>query len=484
MARLAYTCVLAMTGIEGAAASATLAVRPMFPADSVWNVAVDQLPVDANSAAYITTIGSGKTVHPDFGTVYNGAPNGIPYIIVPGTQPRVPVSFTYASESDPGPYPIPADALIEGGPQSSGDRHVLIVDRDAGKLYELFAAYPNPDGSWRAGSGAIFDLNTNALRPSTWTSADAAGLPILPGLVRYEEVFAGEIHHALRFTAPQTRNTFIWPARHQASSLTDAKYPPMGQRFRLKQSVNISGFGPNVQIILRALKKYGMFLADNGSSWYLSGAPDPRWDDDELHQLGQLHGSDFEAIDESSLMVSPNSGQTRASTGQTVAPATTAVEFYCRNADRYLMTADNMAISALDRGCMPGWVRTGQTLNVYTATAHIATTGTDPCSPSGHARGNAGMQVESRPLACDTTARRLPNTWPQGSADAPVAAVPNAADGNCSVGAIPVYGLFDNRPDLNHRYTSSLAMRDQMRAQGWSAEGFGPLGVAMCAPAP
>ena len=203
-----------------AAASATLTVRPMFPADNVWNVAIDQLPVDANSAAYITTIGPSKPVHPDFGTVYAGAPNGIPYTIVTRAQPRVPVSFAYAPESDPGPYPIPADAAIEGGAQSGGDRHVLIVDRDGGKLYELFAAYPNADGSWRAGSGAVFDLNSNALRPATWTSADAAGLPILPGLVRYEEVFAGEIPHALRFTAPQTRNAFIWPARHQASSLT------------------------------------------------------------------------------------------------------------------------------------------------------------------------------------------------------------------------------------------------------------------------
>jgi hypothetical protein len=475
---------LAAAGIGIAAASATLAVRPMFPADNVWNVPIDQLPVDANSAAYITTIGASKPVHPDFGTVYNGAPNGIPYVIVPGTQPRVPVHFTYASESDAGPYPIPADAPIEGGPQSSGDRHVLIVDRDGGKLYELFAAYPNPDGSWSAGSGAVFDLNSNALRPATWTSADAAGLPILPGLVRYEEVFAGEIHHAFRFTAPQTRNAFIWPARHQASSLPDAKYPPMGQRFRLKQSVNISGFGANVQVILRALKKYGMFLADNGSSWYLSGAPDPRWSDDELHQLGQLHGSDFEAVDESSLMVSANSGQTAAAPTPAIPVATTAVEFYCRSADRYLMTADAIAISALDSGCSPGWVRTGQALGVFAATAQVMAATSDSCSGAGHARGAPGARIGTRSLACDATARRLPNVWPQASAELPAMAVPNVADGSCGAGTVPIYGLSDNRPDLNHRYTASLATRDQMRAAGWRADGAGPLGVAMCAPAP
>jgi hypothetical protein len=479
VAGLACACVLAATLIDGAAASAFLSVRPLFPSDNVWNVAVDQLPVDANSAAYVTTIGATKPVHPDFGTVYNGAPNGIPYVVVRGTQPRVPVSFGYAAESDPGPYPIPGDAPIEGGPQSGGDRHVLIVDRDGGKLYELFAAYPNANGSWNAGSGAVFDLDSNALRPAGWTSADAAGLPILPGLVRYEEVAAGEIAHALRFTAPQTRNAYIWPARHQASNLTDAKYPPLGQRFRLKPSVNISGFGPNVQVILRALKKYGMFLADNGSSWYLSGAPDPRWDDNELHQLGQLHGSDFEAVDESSLMVDVNSGQTRAQVGPVAAPVATAVEFYCRSAERYLLTADAMAIAALDAGCAPGWSRTGQSLPVFAATANIAAMGVDLCHAAGHARG-AGAAA----LACDGGARRLSNLWPQATTAIPAAAVPDAVDGHCGVGTIPVYGLYDRRPDLNHRYTASLALRDQMRALGWAAEGAGPLGVAMCAPAP
>jgi len=206
--------------------SATLIGCPVFPVDNVWNTAVDTLPVDANSSAYVATIGATKPVHPDFGTVYNGAPNGIPFIAVGGSQAKVPVSFTYAGESDPGPYPIPPAVPIEGGPQSSGDRHVLVLDCAAGKLYELFAAYPNPDGSWAAGSGAVFGVFGNSLRPSSWTSADAAGLPILPGLVRYDQVNAGEIAHALRFTAPQTRNTFIWPARHRASSLSGTQYPP------------------------------------------------------------------------------------------------------------------------------------------------------------------------------------------------------------------------------------------------------------------
>jgi hypothetical protein len=294
--------------------SPTLIGCPLFPADNVWNTAIDTLPVDPNSSAYVATIGATKPVHPDFGTVYNGAPNGIPFIAVGGSQAKVPVSFNYAGASDPGPYPIPPDVPIEGGPQAGGDRHVLVLDCTAGKLYELFAAHPNTDGSWAAGSGAVFDVRGNSMRPSTWTSADAAGLPILAGLVRYDQVAAGEIAHALRFTAPQTRNTFIWPARHQASSLSGTQYPPMGQRFRLKSNVNTSSFGPNVQIILRALKKYGMFLADNGSSWFLSGAPDPRWNDDELHQLSLLHGSDFEAVDESSLMIDPNSAQARPPT--------------------------------------------------------------------------------------------------------------------------------------------------------------------------
>jgi hypothetical protein len=284
----------------------------VFPVDNIWNVPVDHLPVDANSDAYITTIGADVGVHPDFGTVWAGAPIGIPWAAVPGSQPEVPVTFTYAGESDPGPYPIPPDAPIEGGPASTGDRHVLVLERTSCTLYELFYAFPQDGGSWwTAGSGAVFDLDSHGLRPETWTSADAAGLPILPGLVRYDEVVGGQIRHAIRFTAPQTRRAYVWPARHYASSLTGSEYPPMGQRFRLRAEFDVSGFSPPVQTILRALKKYGMMLADNGSAWYLSGAPDVRWDDEMLvGELRLIKGSDFEAVDVSSLMIHPDSGQT------------------------------------------------------------------------------------------------------------------------------------------------------------------------------
>jgi len=284
----------------------------VFPVDNIWNVPVDGLPVDANSDAYIAAIGADVGVHPDFGTVWAGAPIGIPWVAVPGSQPEVPVDFTYAGESDPGPYPIPSDAPIEGGPASTGDRHVLVLERTTCTLYELFHAFPQDGGaSWTAGSGAGFALDSHALRPETWTSADAAGLPILPGLVRYEEVATSQIRHAIRFTAPQTRREYVWPARHYASSLTGSDYPPMGQRFRLRADFDVSTFSPPVQTILRALKKYGMMLADNGSAWFLSGVPDSRWDDVML--VGELHrvkGSDFEAVDVSSLMVDADSGQT------------------------------------------------------------------------------------------------------------------------------------------------------------------------------
>jgi hypothetical protein len=282
----------------------------IFPHENIWNTPIDTMPVAANSSAYISTIGSAVGLHPDFGTVWEGAPIGIPYNVVPGSQPKVDVVFKYADESDPGPYPIPSDASIEGGSLSGGDRHVLVLDKDNCLLYETWSSYPQSDGTWKAGSGAVYDLKKNILRPNGWTSADAAGLPILPGLVRYDEVASGQINHALRFTAPDTRNTFIWPARHYASNLTSTNYPPMGQRFRLKADFNISGFSPPVIVILRALKKYGMILADNGSSWFISGAPDSRWNDDMLvNELKKVHGSDFEAVNEATLMVNKDSGE-------------------------------------------------------------------------------------------------------------------------------------------------------------------------------
>jgi len=270
-----------------------------FPSDNPWNQDISNEPVDPNSNNLIASIGVNVTLHPDFGTVWNGAPNGIPYIVVAGTQPRVPMNFIwYDDESDPGPYPVPPDAPIEGGPSSTGDRHVLVIDRDNWKLYEMGNSYPvNGGASWNAGGGAIFDLNSNALRPAGWTSADAAGLPIFPGLVRYDEVFEqGEIKHALRFTAQQTRHAYVYPARHFASNDTNPNRPPMGMRVRLKASFDISTFSPRIQVILRALKRYGMFLADNGSNWYISGAPDPRWSDDELRALKTIAGSNFEVV--------------------------------------------------------------------------------------------------------------------------------------------------------------------------------------------
>jgi hypothetical protein len=260
--------------------------------------------VDPNSATLIANCGTGN-LHPDFGTEWNGAPNGIPYIVVSGTQERVPVSFYYDDESDPGPYPIPADAPIEGGPNGTGDRHVLVLDREAWMLYELFDAHPRNGGQrWEAGSGAVFDLSSNALRPAGWTSADAAGLPIFPGLVRYDEVVEqGEIRHALRFTCPRTRRAYVHPARHFASSDTDPTLPPMGMRVRLKADFDIAGFPDEVQVILTALKRFGMFLADNGSSWFVSGAPDPRWSDENLARLTDVPGSAFEVVEMGEVVV-------------------------------------------------------------------------------------------------------------------------------------------------------------------------------------
>jgi hypothetical protein len=284
---------------------------PLFPADNIWSARVDNLPLDQRSAAYVTAIGPNRGLHPDFGSgLWNGGPIGIPFVAVPTGQPLAAITFDYDDESDPGPYPIPTDAPIEGGPDSDGDRHILALRNGDCRLFETWNTWPTPDGSWYAGSGAIFDLTSNGLRPAGWTSADAAGLPILPGLVRYDEVVSGRIDHALRFTAPQTQRAYVWPARHYASSNTDPNLPPMGQRFRLRADFDISGFSATNQVILTALKEYGMILADNGSAWYLSGVPDERWNNDDLRALRNgVRGSDFQAVDVSSLMVHPDSGQ-------------------------------------------------------------------------------------------------------------------------------------------------------------------------------
>jgi hypothetical protein len=281
---------------------------PVLPSNNIWNTPVDTLPVLSNSGSMVSTIGANTGFHADFGAgTWNGGPIGIPFITAPGSQTKYPATFYYASESDPGPYAIPLNAPIEGGSNSSGDRHAIALDVDNCVLYELYNAFPQ-SSSWNADSGAIFDLTSNALRPATWTSADAAGLPIMPGLVTYDEVQSGEIRHAIRFTAPQTRRDYVWPARHYASSLTGTQYPRMGERFRLKAGFDITVYPPDLQVILRAMKKYGIMLADNGSAWFISGKPDARWNDSNLHMLGQLAGSNFEAVDATVLQIDPNSG--------------------------------------------------------------------------------------------------------------------------------------------------------------------------------
>ena len=276
---------------------------PVFPASNAWNQRVDSLPVAADSATMIQSIGASGGLHADFGSgLWDGGPIGIPFDVVSKKTPRSRVTFDYADESDRVAYPIPKSVHIEGGRASSGDRHALLLDKDSCKLYELYALYPG----WKAGSGAVWNLRSNKLRPAGWTSADAAGLPIFPGLARYDEVARGRIDHALRFTASRTRRAYVYPARHYASSSDDPALPPMGLRLRLKASVDISGYPKQARIVLQALKTYGMILADNGSSWYISGAPDPRWSNDALHTIGAIRGSDFEVVDTSSL---PHPGQ-------------------------------------------------------------------------------------------------------------------------------------------------------------------------------
>ncbi len=388
---LAFTATLAAhpaaTAPQPAAVPDAVAGCAIFPADNIWNTAVDTLPQDIRSTSYVTTIGASANVHADFGSgLWEGGPIGIPYTTVPGNQARVPLTFTWPEESDAGPYPIPPTVPIEGGAQSNGDRHVLVIDSDNCVLYELYNAWPQNGGAaWQADAGAVFPLTSQSLRPATWTSADAAGLPILPGLVRYDEVASGEILHALRFTAPETRQLYVWPARHFASDLTGPQYPPMGQRFRLKASFDISGFAPQVQVILRALKKYGMMLADNGSPWYISGAPDERWDNDILHQLHQVTGAEFEAVNVSSLMIDANSGQARQSA---VAPTPT------RSATRTAtLSPTRTATRTASLTHTPSPTRTGTRTPTRTATHTPTLTQTQP----------AGAATATRTLTASPT---------------------------------------------------------------------------------
>jgi hypothetical protein len=300
MRRLIYIPILAAFSGLAFAQSPTLAGCQVFPSNNIWNTPIDKMPVAANSAAYINSIGASHPLKAEFGTVA-----GFKYNTVSGSQAKVNVSFVWPTESNPGPYPIPSNVWIE--PYADG--HAMIVDTTNCVLYEFFTLRKQSDGTWKAGDGAIYPLNSNALRPDTWTSADAAGLPMLPGMYRYEEVLAGHIDHAVRFTGPYSRNTHIWPARHNASSRTGTQYPQFGQRFRLKADFNISSFSPHIQVILEAMKTYGLIFADNGLPWDLCGINDSRWNNTELTELNRVVGADLEAVDESSLMVNFNSGQ-------------------------------------------------------------------------------------------------------------------------------------------------------------------------------
>ncbi len=282
------------------AQSPTIGNCQVFPSNNIWNTPIDKMPVSPNSAAYINSIGASHPLKAEFGTVA-----GFKFNTVSGSQPKVPVSFVYASESDPGPYPIPANIWIE--PYADG--HAFVVDTSNCILYELFTLRKLSNGSWKAGSGAIYHLNSNALRPNTWTSASASGLPMLPGFYRYEEVAAGHIDHAVCFTGPHSRNTHIWPARHNASTLTGTQYPQFGQRFRLKADFDISSFSPQAKVILQAMKTYGLIFSDNGLPWDLTGINDSRWNNTDLAEISRVVGADIEAVDESSLMVNINSGQ-------------------------------------------------------------------------------------------------------------------------------------------------------------------------------
>ncbi|GCE20046.1 hypothetical protein [Dictyobacter kobayashii] len=302
----------------------TFAGCQIFPSNNIWNQDISALPVAANSANYMASIGLNNHLDGSFGSgQWAGSPLGFPYSVVPAGQPTVPVSFTYASESDPGPYPIPPNAPIEGGAQSSGDRHVIVLNSGTCKLYETYSSYPQPDGSWKAGSGAIWDLNSNALRPQGWTSADAAGLPMFAGFARYDEIVAGVITHALRFTVNQTQQAYIWPARHYASSNTNPNLPPMGLRLRLKASFDISPYSPQTRIILTALQHYGMIVADNGSCCFISGTHDDRWNNPDVLELRNVLLSNFDVVDESSLEISPDSAEARSSSPATASPSPT-----------------------------------------------------------------------------------------------------------------------------------------------------------------
>ncbi|HEV2201599.1 MAG TPA: hypothetical protein VGR73_17400 [Bryobacteraceae bacterium] len=400
----------------------TVGTCPVFPVDHIWNTPIETLPVSPSSSTWVSTIGPSAPLHPDFGSgLYNGGPIGIPFVTVPGTQTKYPATFTYQSESDPGPYAIPLDAPIEGGSSSTGDRHVISVDVTNCILYEIYDAFPQT-ASWTGGSGAIFNLLGYALRPATWTSADAAGLPIFPGLVRYDEIMAGHIDHAIRFTVPQTQKAYVWPARHYASSLTGTQYPPMGARFRLKASFNISTFSATNQIILRALQKYGMFLADNGSAWFISGAPDSHWDNNDLHALTTIAGSNFEAVDDTTLTINVDSGQALQNSAVSVTVTPPTANVVVNGSQAFNAVVNNAGTQTVNwdvNGVVPGTASTG-TINsagVYTAPSAVpspatvavhATSATmPPAVGSATVTITPGVTISISPTAATVKAGRI-----------------------------------------------------------------------------
>ncbi len=359
---------------------------PVFPANNIWNRAIDTLPASSHSADYINSISPSAVLRVD--TV-------IGITVVPGTQPKVPINITYPDESDPGPYPFPADAWVE-----SGDRHVIVVDKDNCELYETYNSYLQPNGSWNVDSSAKWSLLSNGLRPQYWTSADAAGLPIMAGLVRYEEILAGEITHAIRFTAPKTQRLFVWPGRHYASSNTSALLPPMGQRFRLKANYDISGFSPNMQVVLRALKKYGMMLADNGLPWEMQFAYDPRWNQDELVSLKTVIGSNFEAVDATTLKVNIDSGEAVQTSGVTVTVSPATASLSASQSRQFTATVTGSSLGVV--WSMTPSVGTLSASGLYTAPSSVTSTQTVSIHATltdGSKYGVATVTLEPAPVA-------------------------------------------------------------------------------------
>jgi hypothetical protein len=342
---------------------------PLFPADNVWHADVSALPVHPRSAAWITSMGGpDRRLHPDFGPNDGGQPYGIPYSVVPGSTQKVTVSFDYADESDAGPYPFGPSTPIEGG----SDAHALVVDKDRCVLYELYAADWN-GGHPTAGSGAIWDLRNDALRPRGWTSADAAGLPILPGLLRRDEVVAGEVDHAIRLTASRTDRSYVWPARHQAGAASDPSLPPMGAWFRLKAGFDMSRFRPDTQVVLRAMQRHGMIVADNGSNWYFTGTSEQGWDTALLDQLKTIPAGAFEAVDASSLMADPDSGRVASSSAP---PATTAPTVATTSTTRPKATTTTTRPASTTTAPAPPSSTTTTTAIATITTAEAATTTT------------------------------------------------------------------------------------------------------------